>query len=945
MSLFKTRDWWSVAIGEDEEFDHGCLCIGNIDNNPDNVDKIIIGSFHGILRIYNPHPTKTENGWSGYKVEDVMVEQAFQLPILQIEVGKFSSVTENLQLAVLHPRKLAIYSVKAISGTVEHGQQYQIQKLYEHNLQRTTYNFCYGPFGGIKGKDFICVQSMDGTVSFFEQESFAFSRFLPGALLPGPLKYVPRLDSFITVSSSWHVECYKYQSIAAASQSPGVDETQNIKSGKKIVVDWTFSIGEAALDINVIAFPQAPSSILVLGERNLYCLTEGGLLRYMSKMEFDPCCFLPYGSMTEGTINYIVATTTKSLLVYQDVTLKWAAKVEHCPVQVKVANFQDLKGSIVTLSDDGHLQCSYLGTDPAIFIPPATDARDLNYKAMDAEMEKLQKKIREKAHKAVITPNLKTDDDLQITVHVNQHLDDGSSATNDAQIPGEKVPSITARIVLKAKTLVENIHVDIHTSRPLTSSQHSFTLSSLESGKSTELLVQFYMKYCSLPSTLSAEVSAKYPSATGAPRVATAKIKLPLKLVMKPVFPVKNAEHKLTIDTNKPPVSLNDIFPDLLGENAGSAGAALGFQFFGGPVVTILASKSSQRYRLQCDQFEAMWLPLKDLVGRLTSHLNRGRSGDFKASFDGSLPLQEYFELIEAHFEYRMNAVKCEEMLGQRASQFRVIQRRLLTKFKDKTPSPLQNLDTLLEGTYRQLLALADAIEDNNQAQNNTSDNLSSGTNLLNYLIKLWLDLTEEEFSVLTSVITPIVNDNHQHGWEEMVDAAVTHLLRTVLAKTAKDTSINPAPLTIPSDASKVKKHIALMCDRLGKGCRLIEGLRERSEHKQKLPAPKKMNITENGTINETPESRPVDNIVNMKYNENKKKKKLPPLAGDNISTNMFDSETFGLPVTDIPDGDNFNEKRRQKKIEAIVPNLDDMDNQDDDRNINQTDSQALFAL
>ena len=61
----------------------------------------------------------------------------------------------------------------------------------------------------LSAKDFICVQSMDGTVSIFEQESFAFSRFLPGALLPGPIKYVPKLDSFITVSSAWQVECYK----------------------------------------------------------------------------------------------------------------------------------------------------------------------------------------------------------------------------------------------------------------------------------------------------------------------------------------------------------------------------------------------------------------------------------------------------------------------------------------------------------------------------------------------------------------------------------------------------------------------------------------------------------------------------------------------------------------------------------------------------------------
>ena len=51
---------------------------------------------------------------------------------------------------------------------------------------------------------------MDGTITVFEQESFAFTRFLPGALLPGPIRYSARSDSFITVSSSRQVESYKW---------------------------------------------------------------------------------------------------------------------------------------------------------------------------------------------------------------------------------------------------------------------------------------------------------------------------------------------------------------------------------------------------------------------------------------------------------------------------------------------------------------------------------------------------------------------------------------------------------------------------------------------------------------------------------------------------------------------------------------------------------------
>jgi hypothetical protein len=62
-------------------------------------------------------------------------------------------------------------------------------------------------------------------------------------------------------------------------------------------------------------------------------------------------------------------------------------------------------------------------------------------------------------------------------------------------------------------------------------------------------------------------------------------------------------------------------------------------------------------------------------------------------------------------------------------------------------------------------------------------------------------------------------------GWEETVDASVTHLLRTTLAKSAKDQTLNPQPLKLPEDTSKVKKHIALLCDKLSKGARLVDGL------------------------------------------------------------------------------------------------------------------------
>jgi len=51
----------------------------------------------------------------------------------------------------------------------------------------------------------------------------------------------------------------------------------------------------------------------------------------------------------------------------------------------------------------------------------------------------------------------------------------------------------------------------------------------------------------------------------------------------------------------------------------------------------------------------------------------------------------------------RQDLEQCYEWLGRHAHQFRSIQKRLLTRFKDKTPVGLAHLDTLLDGTYMQV--------------------------------------------------------------------------------------------------------------------------------------------------------------------------------------------------------------------------------------------------
>lgn len=59
MSIFQAKEWWSATVGENEEFDHNSICLGNIDNDTTfKEDKIVVGSFEGKLRVFKPNRKK-----------------------------------------------------------------------------------------------------------------------------------------------------------------------------------------------------------------------------------------------------------------------------------------------------------------------------------------------------------------------------------------------------------------------------------------------------------------------------------------------------------------------------------------------------------------------------------------------------------------------------------------------------------------------------------------------------------------------------------------------------------------------------------------------------------------------------------------------------------------------------------------------------------------------
>ncbi|CAH0555834.1 unnamed protein product [Brassicogethes aeneus] len=206
MSLFKTREFWCTRSEDDEYFDQNSLIVTRLNTES---DFIVTGSHSGVLKVFKPSSEVQENkALSGFKPTDLLIEQIIGNAILQVGAGRLISGSLNFQIAVLHSRILSIYTLSTKEGSTEYGTQNLLHVLYEHHLKRSAANFVIGPFGGIGNRDFVCVQSLDGLLVFFEQESPSFSCFLPDFLLPSPMSFVFKTDSFVTCSSNWCVESY-----------------------------------------------------------------------------------------------------------------------------------------------------------------------------------------------------------------------------------------------------------------------------------------------------------------------------------------------------------------------------------------------------------------------------------------------------------------------------------------------------------------------------------------------------------------------------------------------------------------------------------------------------------------------------------------------------------------------------------------------------------------
>lgn len=128
--------------------------------------------------------------------------------------------------------------------------------------------------------------------------------------------------------------------------------------------------------------------------------------------------------------------------------------------------------------------------------------------------------------------------------------------------------------------------------------------------------------------------------------------------------------------------------------------------------------------------------------------------------------LDHYFEIVDEHFERRHEVEHYIRHLDKQAQQIRVVQKRLLARFKDKTPAPLDHLDQLLEASFDALLELTDVLTDAETRLRNAADVLAAATRTLLLLVRLRFRLDAAQFSVLEAALDAETVHATEDGWE-----------------------------------------------------------------------------------------------------------------------------------------------------------------------------------
>lgn len=787
-------------------------------------------------------------------------------------------------LAVLHPTQISVYEVTAAGG--DEVTSFALRRLYGHRLggqggHFSAFTMAHGSFGGIKNADYIAVLAMDGQLQVIEQDRPSFVRQLPDVLLPGPLLYVPATDSLVTTTATYGVAAFRYTALAAAEAAvPGAGKvgagggSGGGDASAHLQPAWEVNIGAPvhALYLGRFSRNLAPSQadILALAPSAVYAIREAGHgsspdtaalagagredatsaqatpFRFQRRLDFYPLVAAvvprsPSSGLASNSDNFMLlsATSPAQLRVYKEGAVQWAAQLQGMPVDVAIGAFGGVRGLIVTMDARGAVALAYLGTDPpSQGIAALTGTgKQLDYAAMDAEHKQLLQTIRDSQSEHRVAPKERLLMRVQPSREATFSAGGGDEGGHSI---GSAMATVNLHMTYTGEEELHDVSLSLALPSGISSAQPSVLLPRVPgaagSKAGTEPLtvpLRFMHAAQGVPHSLAVTVVASFMTGSGEPRTASVTFTLPLGLVAVPVLPVRGGDFNLTLDLQGAAPFLPSLWEDLLSQAhadeavpqalAAANGMVFSMRYLSGADASVVAAKSGGRVKIYSNTLEALALFLGQLMHRFSTS---SAAKDAQLDYSQPLPLADVFVAVDEHFQARMQLRKASSQLNDAAAQFRVIQKRLLARFKDRNPAPLSKLDELLGVTHKKIVALADQYASAQGAVAAASNKLGCLITLLHLLMRLQFKLDEAAFEVLTAHLPAHVSTSEEpsgihaldQGWEERAAVGVTHLLRTCLAKNTREASAPMPSMAMASDTAKLKRHITIMCERLSKG-------------------------------------------------------------------------------------------------------------------------------
>ncbi|XP_053997673.1 protein PTHB1 [Hylaeus anthracinus] len=823
MSLFKTKEWWRTVCGANEVFDKRSLMVTALFGEDKN-DVLVVGSHDGYLRMFSPSSQWVEDTKcpSNYKSTDAMIETRIADCIVDTKVGRFVSGSQDLRLAILTPTKLVVHHVNLTSGSTEYGDRCDLKIAYEHSLPRFPASLTTGPFGGARGRDFLCVQCLDGTLLFYEQEVFAFSLVLRNRLLPEPIVYVSRNDLFVTASSRWFIECYRYQSMAESARSR--EESNNMDQRAEVEnlePDSSYNIGEALLDIQAVTLSSFEVGIVALGEKHLYCLKDNcTAVKYSKRLEYKPLCFRAYIIEPDGKLMVLVIADTNTLMIYEGTTLKWSAQLPFAPVAVARAQLQHLQGAIVVLSDDGRLEACYLGSEPGLFIAPPLHPRGYDYAAAEQELTELRALLKMSKASDDKTSNATVDAELIVSVNVSTDLEGSERAGNEdvSDDDTEGRPFVCkVAIELSSYATIHDVQICVQVSKPLIATEDFFVIPNLCERSTTETTV--YVDGDLPPISSEVEIVVTYRTDTGSLRIVRRLAQLPLKMMLRSCPPENATTFTTVVKRNDPLVGFTQLFPEFIGDQLQRQRQnwnALGLRHARSRhAVTIVSGNATNRYRVQSNDGLSTTLVVQQLINRLKDRT----SGNHTATI-GQNHIQLVHSRLEAHFLARREIDKITDEIGLLTIQLRNIERKMLRAVRERNNKSLPDtgLPFLFDLTYHAILEHLEKLVKARTERERTGHELWCSLRLL--LLLLRLNANEEKYAALEAAIGFQPRPCDQLDWEEIADVALTTLLKSVSKKlgTTESKSLTwgtITPIASSKELAKLKKRLVHAIERL----------------------------------------------------------------------------------------------------------------------------------